>query len=281
MRKITEKNITDTVSRLCLDSNIHLRKDVEKALIRAFEKENNKQARDILQQLLENAKIAKSEHIPLCQDTGLPIVFVDIGRDVDITGLDMERAINKGVREGYRRGYLRNSIVRDPLLRCSGSGFTPCVIHFDLGRHKGLRLTVFPKGFGCENKTKLIMLYPTATMNEIKKSIISSVAEAGPDACPPYILGIGIGGSADYACQLAKQALLRPIDKRSKLKHVAWLEKELLRDTNKLNIGPMGLGGKTTVLAVNILVHPTHIAGLPICVNISCHVLRSASVVLS
>lgn len=281
MRKITEKNITDTVSRLCLDSNIHLRKDVEKALIRAFEKENNKQARKILQQLLENAKIAKSEHIPLCQDTGLPIVFVDIGRGVDITGLDMKRAINKGVREGYRRGYLRNSIVRDPLRRGSGSGFTPCVIHFDLGRHKGLRLTVFPKGFGCENKTKLIMLYPTATMNEIKKSIISSVAEAGPDACPPYILGIGIGGSADYACQLSKKALLRPIDKRSTLKHVARLEKELLRDANNLNFGPMGLGGKTTVLAVNILVHPTHIAGLPICVNISCHVLRSASAVLS
>ncbi|MEK7849540.1 MAG: fumarate hydratase [Candidatus Omnitrophota bacterium] len=281
MRKITEKNITDTVSRLCLDSNIYLRKDVEKALIRAFEKENNKQARKILQQLFENAKIAKSEHIPLCQDTGLPIVFVDIGRGVDITGLDMVRAINKGVREGYHRGYLRNSIVRDPLRRGLLSGFTPCVIHFDLSRHKGLRLTVLPKGFGCENKTKLIMLYPTATMDEIKKCIISAVTEAGPDACPPYILGIGIGGSADYACQLSKKAFLRPIYKRSRLKHVARLEEELLKDANKLNIGPMGLGGKTTVLGVNILVYPTHIAGLPICVNISCHVLRSASALLS
>jgi fumarate hydratase subunit alpha len=281
MKKITEKNIIDTVSRLCLDSNIHLRKDVEKALMRAAEKENNKQARKILQQLLENAKIAKSEHIPLCQDTGLPIVFADIGSGVDITGIDIERAVNKGVREGYHRGYLRNSIVRDPLRRDSVPSFTPCVIHFGLGRHKGLRLTVLPKGFGCENKTKLIMLYPTATIDEIKKSIISAVAEAGPDACPPYILGIGIGGSADHACQLSKKALLRPIDKRSGIRHVARLEEELLKDANKLNIGPMGLGGKTTVLAVNILVHPTHIAGFPICVNISCHVLRSASAVLS
>ncbi|OIO35211.1 MAG: hypothetical protein AUJ74_07150 [Candidatus Omnitrophica bacterium CG1_02_44_16] len=281
MRKITEKNIIDTISRLCLDSNINLRRDVEKALLRAVEKENNKQARKILKQLLENAKIAKSERIPLCQDTGLPIVFVDIGRGVDITGLDMESAINRGVRDGYDRGFLRNSVVRDPLQRSLLSGFTPCVIHFGLGRHKGLRLTVLPKGFGCENKTKLIMLYPTATMAEIKKSIISAVIEAGPDACPPYILGIGIGGSADYACQLSKKALLRPIDKKSGLKHVARLEEELLKEANKLDIGPMGLGGKTTVLGVNILAHSTHIAGFPICVNISCHALRSASALLS
>jgi len=281
MRKMIEKDIIDIVSRLCLDANIYLRKDVEKAIVRAAKKENNKQARKLLQQLLENAKIARTEHIPLCQDTGLPIVFVDIGRGIDITGLDMERAVNKGVKEGYQRGYLRNSIVRDPLQRGLGSGFSPCVIHFNMGRHKGLRLTVFPKGFGCENKTKLIMLDPTATTEDIKKSIISAVIEAGPDACPPYILGIGIGGSADYACQLSKKALLSPIDKKNGIKLIARLEEELLRGANKLNIGPMGLGGKTTVLGVNILTHPTHIAGLPICINISCHVLRSASALLS
>lgn len=280
MRKIKEKDIIRAVGLLCVEANIHLRKDVEAALQKAIRNEDHARPKKILQHILENAEVARLENIALCQDTGLPAVFVEIGKGVDISGLDLEVAINRGVEEGYGRGYLRNSVVRDPLVRDQGTHFTPCLIHTSLSRNQGLKLTVLPKGFGCENKTKLKMFNPTASLDEIKDFIISTVEDAGPDACPPYILGIGIGGSSDYACQLSKEALLRPINKRSPLAHVARLEEALLKEINQLNIGPMGLGGKTTVLGVNILTFATHIAGLPVCVNICCHVLRSASVVL-
>lgn len=279
MRKITGKIIRDKVAALCVDANLRLRKDVVAALDAALNKESNSRGRMILKQLIENVKFAKLDRVALCQDTGMPMVFVDIGKGVDVSGVDWTRAVNQGVEDGYRRGYLRNSIVKDPLRR-TGSGFSPCVIHYNFVTHKGLRLTVLPKGFGCENKTKLMMFYPTASMREIKDFIISVVAQAGPDACPPYILGIGIGGTADYACQLAKEALLRPIDKHHPSRDVAKLEEELFKKINQLNIGPMGLGGRTTVLGVCIKTFATHIAGLPVCVNISCHVLRSASVLL-
>ncbi|HAJ57338.1 MAG TPA: fumarate hydratase [Candidatus Omnitrophica bacterium] len=280
MKKLTEKMISESVARLCIDANLHLRPDVDSALARALSKESGIQAKKILKQLVDNARIAKADRVALCQDTGMPVVFVDIGRGVDVSSLDMTRAVNKGVREGYKRGYLRNSIVLDPLAREGASKFSPCVIHFTFGRHKGMRITVLPKGFGCENKTQLKMFNPTATIGDIKDFIISAVQQAGPDACPPYILGIGIGGTADYACQLSKEALLRPIDKPNPLGAVAKLEKELYKKINQSGIGPMGLGGNTTVLGVNIKTFPTHIAGLPVCVNISCHVLRSASVIL-
>ncbi len=281
MKKITYDRIARAVSLLCIEANVRLRPDVERALKQALKKDTGLHPQKILKELLENAKVARQESIALCQDTGLAIVFADIGSDVDIRGVDMTRAINKGIEEGYTKGYLRNSVVRDPLLRGRGSHFTPCICHFSFGAHKGLRLTVLPKGFGCENKTRLMMFNPTASKQEIKDFIISSVREAGPDACPPYVLGIGIGGSADYACTLAKKALLRPINKRNPRQHIASLEKELTQEINRSGLGPMGLGGKTTVLGVNILAFPTHIAGLPVCVNISCHVLRSASAVLS
>ncbi len=199
---------------------------------------------------------------------------------LDIRGLDMAAAVNKGIQAGYAKGYLRDSIVADPLLRHPGTRSTPCVIHFDFGSQQGLKITVLPKGFGCENKTQLKMFDPTVSIEEIKSFIISVVKDAGPDACPPYTLGIGMGGTADYASLLSKKALLRPAGQHNKLKHVARLEEELYNAINKLNIGPMGLGGRTTVFGVNILTYPTHMAGLPVAVNISCHVLRSASVIL-
>lgn len=280
MKRVAEKTIIDTVSRLCIEANVHLRKDVEDALKKAIRDEDDPRAKTLLRQLLENAKVARDEDVALCQDTGMPVVFVDIGGNIDVSRVDMVSAINRGVEKGYRRGYLRDSIVSDPLSRQGALRFSPCVIHFNFGRHKGLKLTVLPKGFGCENKTSLMMFNPTASKREIKDFIISVVKEAGPDACPPYILGIGIGGTADFACLLSKKALLRPINRRHPLDRVARLEKELLKEINQLNLGPMGLGGKTTVLGINILTYPTHIAGLPVCVNISCHVLRSASAIL-
>jgi fumarate hydratase subunit alpha len=279
MRKITAAIISNEVAALCVDANVRLRKDVVTALDAALLKENSGRGRMILKQLIENVKSAKLDRVALCQDTGLPVVFVDIGKGVDVSSVDLTRAINRGVEDGYRSGYLRSSIVKDPLQR-GAPRFSPCVIHYNFVTHKGLRLTVLPKGFGCENKTQLKMFLPTAGMQEIKDFILAAVAQAGPDACPPYILGIGIGGTADYACQLAKEALLRPIDQRHPSKDVARLEEELFKKCNQLNIGPMGLGGRTTVLGVNIKTYATHIAGLPVCVNISCHVLRSASVLL-
>lgn len=280
MKKITGNAISGAVCGLCVAANTRLRPDIKRALENAIKKEDNDRAKIILQQLLENARVAKADMVALCQDTGMPVVFVDIGRGIDISGLDIAAAVNKGIEKGYKKGYLRDSIVADPLLRQERTRSIPCIIHFDFGPQQGLKITVMPKGFGCENKTQLKMFSPTASIGEIKNFIISVVKDAGPDACPPYTLGIGIGGSADYASLLSKKALLRPVSRRNKLKHVAQLEEELYSAINKLNIGPMGLGGRTTVFGVNILTYPTHMAGLPVAVNISCHVLRSASVIL-
>jgi fumarate hydratase subunit alpha len=278
MKKINSEIIRRAVAHLCIEANIRLRKDVRAALSRAIKSETNPRAKRFLSQLLDNARIAQADKIALCQDTGLPTVFVEIGRDVNTQGLDMDRAIQKGIEDGYRKGFLRNSIVSDPLLRPQPPKFSPGVIHYDFGLYRGLRITVLPKGFGCENKTQLKMFTPTVPLEEIKKFIISVVKDSGPDACPPYVVGVGIGGSADQAVLLAKKALLRPLDKCSSLKHIASLEKDLLKKINQANIGPLGLGGRTTSLGVSVLTAPTHIAGLPVAVSISCHALRSASV---
>ncbi|MCM8758051.1 MAG: fumarate hydratase, partial [Candidatus Omnitrophica bacterium] len=230
--------------------------------------------------IIKNASIAKKEGLAICQDTGLPVVFLEIGQDLKIMG-DLYRAIQEGVKQGYKRGYLRNSIV-EPILRKTPR-FDPAVIYTEMIKGDRLKITVLPKGFGCENKTKLKMFNPTASIEEIKKFIIDTVREAGPDACPPFVVGVGIGGTADYACFLAKKALLKKIS-NSKFQipnsQIFKLERELLKEINKLNIGPMGLGGGTTVLGVNILTYPTHIAGLPVAVNISCHALRTATIFL-
>ena len=258
---------------MCLKANFELRQDVLAVLKKAYALEKNKRARGILKAIIDNAAIAKREKLAICQDTGMPLVFIELGQELKLKG-DLQKAVNKGIEEGYREGYLRDSIIRDPIKR-GKSFYSPGIIHLDLVKGSKIKITVMPKGFGCENKSQLKMFNPTAKIEEIKKFIIEAVKSAGPDACPPYIVGVGIGGSADYASLLAKKALLRDINVRN-----SRLEKLLLKEVNNLNIGPMGLGGKSTALAVNIKTSPTHIAGLPVAVNISCHALRSATAIL-
>jgi len=277
MKVISTNKIRDTLADLCIQANTVLRKDVLCALSEALKKERNKRTREILEKIIQNAKIAKEETLAICQDTGLPCVFVELGQEVKISG-DLKSAINRGIELGYKKGFLRSSIIKEPLLR-GKPGYHPAVIHIDIVGGNKLKITVLPKGFGCENKTQLKMFKPTAKLTEIKKFIIDAVKAASPDACPPYVVGVGIGGTADYACFLAKKALLNKItDYRLPITdYVSKLEKDLLKEINKLNIGPMGLGGKTTALAVNIETYPTHIAGLPVAINISCYALRSAT----
>lgn len=273
MKTVTQDKIKTTVAQLCIRANLDLRPDVLAALRKAYSSEINARAKRILGAIIDNAAMARKERIAICQDTGMPYVFAEIGQDVKISG-DLKKAINTGVEAGYKKGYLRDSIVSNPLFR-GKPGYAPAVIHIEIVRGNKLKLTVFPKGFGSENKSQIKMFKPTAAITEIKKFIVQAVKSAGPDACPPYIVGVGIGGTADYAMYLAKKALLRKVrDKNSRL------ENDLLQQINKLNIGPMGLGGKTTCLGVNIEIYPTHIAGLPVAINISCHALRSATVVL-
>lgn len=277
MKFISAEKIKNTVKDLCIRANLDLRKDVLRALKIALPKEKNKRAKNILQAIIENAAVARKEKLAICQDTGMPCVFVEIGGNVGVRG-NLKAAINKGVELGYRKAFLRNSIVKDPLVR-GKSGYGPAVIHIDIVPGDKLKITVLPKGFGCENKSQLRMFKPTATWEEIKQFIVEAVKAAGPDACPPYVVGVGVGGTADYACLLAKKALLRRLSGYPviRLFGIRKLERDLSNEINKLNIGPMGLGGKSTCLAVNILTYPTHIAGLPVAVNISCHALRSAT----
>ena len=285
MKTISVKTIADTVRDLCIKANLDLRSDVLSALKSAHKRESNRRAKDILKAIIENAKIAGKEKLAICQDTGIPCVFVELGNAVKIKG-DLKAAINKGVESGYKKTCLRNSVVKDPLAR-GKPGYTPAVVHVDIVPGNKLKITVLPKGFGCENKAQLKMFKPTVDLLEVKKFVIDVVKVAGPDACPPYIVGVGIGGTADYAMFLAKKSLLKKVTSHpstslgagklqgtSKIKN---LEQKLLKEINKLGIGPMGLGGKNTCLAVNIETYPTHIAGLPVAVNISCHALRSAT----
>jgi len=285
MRVISGKKIKEAVSDLCAQANFILRKDVLARLESAKVKETNKRAKKILEAIIKNAAIAKKEKLAICQDTGMPIVFLEVGQEVKVAG-DLKAAVIEGVKSGYKKANLRESIVMHPLLR-GKSGYKHPVIHTDIVKGNKLKITVMPKGFGCENKSVLKMFKPTAPLGEIKKFIVETVRSAGPDACPPYIVGVGIGGTADYACLLAKKALLHKVkSQKSKVKgssqssKVYKLEEDLLTEINKLNIGPMGLGGKTTALTVNIETYPTHIAGLPVAVNISCHALRSAAKIL-
>lgn len=274
MKIISVDKIKETVSELCIQANTVLRRDVLAQLKSAYAKETNKRAKDILKAIIKNAAIAKKEKLSICQDTGLPCVFIELGQNVKISG-DLKSAINKGAELGYKKGYLRNSVVKDPLSR-GKPDYQPAIIHIDIVPGNKLKITVLPKGFGCENKTQLKMFKPTAKIDEIKKFIIEAVKNAGPDACPPYVAGVGIGGTADYACLLAKKALLRRLRAQG-AQGLRVLELELLKEINRLNIGPMGLGGKTTCLGVNIETYPTHISGLPVAINLSCHALRSAT----
>lgn len=280
MRKIKAQKIRDVVSQLALEANFSLRADVYNALERAYLNETNKRAKKLFKILLDNAKIAKKEKIPICQDTGIVVVFVKIGNQLKIVG-DLIKAINEGVKEAYKKGHLRKSVC-DPLSRINTKDNTPVVIYAQIVRGENLEINLCVKGFGAENKSQVKMFEPTASTKEIKNFVINTVKEAGPDACPPFVVGVGIGGTFEQACVLAKEAAFKKIrNPKSEIRNrIDKLEKDLQEEINKLNIGPMGLGGKTTCLGVNILTYPTHIAGLPVAVNISCHATRSAKIVL-
>ena len=280
MREIDVSKIKDAVKDLCLKANLELRNDVVRAVKGALEKETAPRARAILKSILENARIAKKKRLPICQDTGMVMVYAEIGQDVQLTGGYLKDAINAGVVEAYRKGCLRKSVVDDPLLRKNTGTTAPAAIFTDIVKGDRVRLVVSPKGFGSENKSAVRMFNPTASIAEIKDFVMDVVRQAGPDACPPLVLGIGIGGTFEMAVELSKKALMRPIDERNPKRHIARLERELLKEINSLRVGPMGMGGKTTVLGVNILEYPTHIAGLPVAVNVSCHATRSAEIML-
>lgn len=279
MREISTSKIREAVTELCLKANFDLRQDVLGALKSALKKETNARAKNILKEVVENAKLAKKKRLAICQDTGLVSIFLEIGNDVAIKG-DLEEALHKGVEDAYKKGYLRKSVVNDSLMRKNTDTNTPCIIHVDIVKGDKIKVSVSPKGFGSENKSAIKMLRPTASENEIVDFVIDVVKRAGADACPPLILGVGMGGTFDHAALLSKKALLRSIETRNTKKHFRDLEKSLLKAVNSLKIGPMGLGGNTTALAVNIEEFPTHIAGLPVAVSVSCHATRSAEKVL-
>ncbi len=280
MREIGAETISQTVARLCEEANFNLREDVLSSLKSALKQEDSPRAREIIEDLLENAVIANRERLPLCQDTGMATVFLEIGQEVKIAGGNLREAVNEGVRRGYRDGYLRKSVVNDPLIRKNTGDNTPAIIHMDLVSGDKLKVTVFPKGFGSENVSALTHLLPSQGKEGVKEFVLKTVKKSGAKGCPPLIVGVGLGGTMEKAALLAKQALLRPLNSPHQEKHIAQLEEEIFKEINESGIGPQGLGGKTTALGVNIETYPTHIAGLPIAVNISCHALRQASKVL-
>lgn len=280
MREISANSITEAVAKLCIQANCVLNDDVYCALENAKKTEKSEIGKEILCQLTENADIAKDETVPICQDTGMAVVFVEIGQEVHITGGLLTDAVNEGVRKGYTEGYLRKSVVSDPFIRVNTNDNTPAIIHYDIVGGDKVKIIVAPKGFGSENMSKIYMLKPSAGIEGAKDAIVQAVDEAGPNPCPPMVVGVGVGGNFEMAAYLAKKALLRPIGSHSDKPHLREMEEELLERMNNLGIGPQGLGGVTTVLGVNVESYPTHIAGMPIAVNISCHVTRHAEVIL-
>lgn len=273
MREIDSSLISEVVARLCIDANYHLPPDMKKQIISSSKEESWETASIILDQIIENFNIADENLQPICQDTGLACVFLSIGQDVHIKG-NLEEAINEGVRKGYSQGYLRKSVVSDPLKRVNTGDNTPAMIYYDICPGDKLKITVAPKGFGSENMSQIKMLKPSDGIDGVKDFVIKVVEDAGPNPCPPIVVGVGIGGTFDKAAYLAKKALMRPVDQRNSEDFYAELEEELLEKINALGIGPQGFGGRTTALAVNIEKFPTHIAGLPVAVNINCHVTR-------
>ena len=279
MREINAQQITEVVRRLCIEANCHLSRDM-KERIRDFQsKESWPQAKEILDRIIENYEIADTQNQPICQDTGMACVFLKVGQDVHIQG-DLTEAVNEGVRRGYGEGYLRKSVVRDPLDRVNTGDNTPAMLYTELVPGDRVEITVAPKGFGSENMSRIAMLRPSDGVEGVKAFVRKTVEEAGPNPCPPIVVGVGIGGTFDKAAYLAKKALLRPVDVRNGKAYYAALEQELLDSINALGIGPQGFGGLTTALAVNIEECPTHIAGLPVAVNINCHVTRHQTEVL-
>ena len=276
MRTIHTDEIIKNIKEMCIEANLSLTEDMKCRFKNATESEKSPLGKQILNQLQENMEIAAADQIPICQDTGMAVVFIEIGQDVHIEGENLEDAINEGVRQGYVDGYLRKSVVSDPIIRENTKDNTPAVIHYSIVPGENIKITVAPKGFGSENMSKVFMLKPADGIEGVKDAVLTAVKEAGPNACPPMVVGVGIGGTFEKCAILAKKALTRPVNEHSKIPYVADLEKEMLVKINKLGIGPGGLGGTTTALAVNINTYPTHIAGLPVAVNICCHVNRHA-----
>ena len=277
MRNIHTDEIIRNIKEMCMEANYQLASDVEERVRKAYDREDTKLGKRILNQLGENLDIAENERIPICQDTGMAIIFFKIGQEVHIDGIQLEDAINEGIRQGYQKGYLRKSVVGDPLIRNNTKDNTPGIIHYEIVPGNNLEITVAPKGFGSENMSRVYMLKPSDGTEGVKQAVLETVKLAGPNACPPVVVGVGIGGSFEKCTYLSKKALARSMNQPSTLKHIKQLEDELLEEINQLGIGPGGLGGKITALGVNIETYPTHIAGLPVAVNICCHVNRHIS----
>lgn len=280
MRTLETSEIIRNIKEMCIEANHFLAPDMEEALRKAQDTEKAPLGKQILGQLQENLQIAGEDMIPICQDTGMAVVFLEIGQELHITGGSLEEAVNEGVRQGYVEGYLRKSVVKDPLIRENTKDNTPAVIHYEIVPGEHLRITIAPKGFGSENMSRIFMLKPADGIEGVKNAILTAVKDAGPNACPPMVVGVGIGGTFEKCALLAKKALTRQVNEHSTIPYVKELEEELLEKINKTGIGPGGLGGTTTALAVNINTYPTHIAGLPVAINICCHVNRHAVRVL-
>lgn len=276
MRTISVTEITRNIKEMCIEANHFLTPDMRKALMEAAETEKSNLGKIVLEQLKENLDIAGQEMIPICQDTGMAVIFMEIGQEVHVTGGNLEEAIHEGVRQGYTEGFLRKSVVKDPLIRENTKDNTPAVIHYSIVPGEQIKITVAPKGFGSENMSRVFMLKPADGIEGVKNAIFTAVKDAGPNACPPMVVGVGIGGTFEKCAFMAKQALTREVGEYSAIPYVREMEEELLEKINRSGIGPGGLGGTTTALAVNINTYPTHIAGLPVAVNICCHVNRHA-----
>lgn len=276
IRKIDTKTIIENVKEMCIEANHFLSSDMKERFEEAVEMEKSELGKKILGQLAENLQIAGDEMIPICQDTGMAVFFLEVGQDVHFEGMAIEDAINEGVRQGYVEGFLRKSVVSDPILRENTKDNTPAVIHYSIVPGDKVKITFAPKGFGSENMSRVFMLKPADGIEGVKNAILTAVKDAGPNACPQMVVGVGVGGTFEKSAILAKKALTRPVNEHNEIPYVAELEKEMLDKINKLGIGPGGLGGSTTALAVNINTYPTHIAGLPVSINICCHVNRHA-----
>ncbi len=280
MRDVNVSEITKNIKEMCIEANHFLSEDMKKVFKNAVDSEESPLGKQVLNQLNENLSIAASDMIPICQDTGMAVIFINVGQEVHFTGGDITNAINEGVREGYVEGYLRKSVVSDPLIRENTKDNTPAVIHYSIVPGDKVEITVAPKGFGSENMSRVFMLKPADGIEGVKNAILTAVKDAGPNACPPMVVGVGIGGTFEKCAILAKKALTRNLEEKSDIEYVRNLESEMLEKINKLGIGPGGLGGTQTALAVNIETYPTHIAGLPVAVNICCHVNRHVKRVL-
>ncbi|MBD9191308.1 MAG: fumarate hydratase [Roseburia inulinivorans] len=274
IRTVNTDDIVKTIKEMCIEANHYLSKDMDKALKDATASEKSELGKKILNQLQENLKIADEEMIPICQDTGMAVIFLEVGQDVHFEGMAIEDAVNEGVRQGYMEGYLRKSVVGDPIIRENTKDNTPAVIHYSIVPGDKVKITLAPKGFGSENMSRVFMLKPADGIEGVKNAILTAVKDAGPNACPPMVVGVGIGGTFEKCAILAKKALTRPVGEYSAIPYVKELEEEMLEKINRLGIGPGGLGGTTTALAVNVNTYATHIAGLPVAVNICCHVNR-------